>query len=266
MAGEPVEQVRDGRALRLIVSDVEGCVIPGQGLPWDLEVLAALAEYNRRARQSPGQPALTLCSGRPAQYIEALCHAIDLTVPACCENGAVLYHPAQGRTEPLITGEQRERMTRVRGSVAAWCAGHDRARVAVGKEACVSLIPTARGYGVETLCADVRDWLADGLDLTGDDLNFTYSAGAVDITPAGVDKAAGVRTLATRLGIDSGEVLGIGDSHNDLPFLRIVGMACAPGNASPVVRALASYISPETYGRGVLDILRRFAPEIVPER
>lgn len=258
MAGEPVAEVGDGRVLRLIVSDVEGCVIPGQGRPWDLAALAALAEHNRRARSAGGPPALTLCSGRPAQYVEALGQALGLTLPACCENGAVLYHPGPGRVELLITEEQRERMARVREAAAAWCARQGRARAAVGKEACVSLIPVAPGYGVEDLCADFRAWLADGLGLTGNDLNFTFSAGAVDVTPAGVDKATGVRALAERLGVGPSEILGIGDSHNDIPFLGIVGVACAPANASPAVRALASYVSPEAYGRGVVDILRRY--------
>lgn len=254
------------RTIRLIVSDAEGCVIPGLGRPWDLDVLAALARYNRLARASRDLPRFTIASGRPVQYVEALGHAIALDTPACCENGAVLFDPAAGRVEGLFTEAQRDLMARVRREMAAWLRGAagdgagGRAWVAAGKEACVSLIPQAPDGGVERLLEAARARLRDRLGLGDDHLTFTSSAGAVDITPAGVDKGAGVRALAARLGIPMGEVLAIGDSLNDLPLFAVAGRVAAPANAHPEVRARAGYVASEPYGRGVLEILRRFVP------
>lgn len=245
--------------IRLIVSDVEGCVIPGSGRPWDLEVLAALAGYNRLARRSAGLPGFTLASGRPVQYVEALGHAIDLDWPVCCENGAILFFPREGRAEVLVSAEQRALMADVHRLLAAHFGRDGRARLAVGKEICVSLIPVAPACTAETLLAEARERLRTGLGLGDADLTFTRSAGAVDITPAGVDKGVGVRALAGRLGIPLDEIAAVGDSLNDLPLLEAAGLACAPGNAEAEVRRRAAYVSPEPYGRGVLDILRRLA-------
>ncbi len=246
--------------IRLIVSDVEGCVIPGSGRPWDLEVLASLARYNRLARRAPGLPALTLASGRPVQYLEALGHAIDLDRPVCCENGAILFFPREGRAELLVGPAQVRLMAQVRRFLAEHFGRDGRARVAVGKEVCVSLIPLG---GEETAAAllleEARELIGARLGLGDGDLVFTRSAGAVDITPAGVDKGRGVRALAERLGVDPAEILAIGDSLNDLPLLEAAGLACAPGNAEEAVRRRAAYVSPEPFGRGILDVLRRFA-------
>lgn len=257
-----------GRTVRLIVSDAEGCVIPGLGRPWDLDVLAALARYNRLARASRELPRFTVASGRPVQYVEALGHAIALDTPACCENGAILFDPATGRMEALFTEAQRDLMARVRREMAAWLRGADgagdgaggRARLAPGKEACVTLIPQPPGGGVEALLEEARTRLRDRLGLGDDDLTFTCSAGAVDITPAGVDKGAGVRALAARLGIPMDQVLAIGDSRNDLPLFAVAGRVAAPANAHPEVRARSDDVASEPYGRGVLEILRRFVP------
>lgn len=246
------------RPVRLVVSDVEGCVIPGSGRPWDLAVLADLAAYTRRAGRDAGLPPFTLASGRPVQYVEALGHALGLEWPVCCENGAVLFHPREGRAELLASEEQQALMEEVRRFLRTLPARRGRWRVAVGKEVCVSLVPVDPGLDAARLLAEAREAVAAGLGLGDGQLHFTRSAGAVDIVPAGLDKGTGVRALAERLGISPQDVLAIGDSLNDLPLLAAAGVACAPGNADPEVRGRVAYVSPAPYGAGVLDVLRRF--------
>lgn len=266
-------------SIGLIVSDAEGCVIPGRGRHWDLDVLAVLARYNQRVRREGGAR-LTLSSGRPLQYVEALGHAIALSAPACCENGAVLFFPEEGRREQLSTPLQRMMMEKVRDFLGEAFA--ERARVAAGKEACVSLIPRDSstdavpvpagvgkyeragliprepGEGVEDLWLQASASLREHLNLGEEELNFTYSAGAVDITPKGIDKGTGLNALAERLGLGRDEILGIGDSHNDIPMTERVGRFAVPANAIPDLRERADYVSPHSHGRGVVDILRHY--------
>ena len=245
--------------IRLIISDAEGCLIPGQGRPWDLDALAVVARYNRLARERGDLPPLTICSGRPVQFVDALGQAIGLFVPAACENGAVLFDPRRGRVEPLFTPEQREQMAGVRSVLEREFFGNGRGRLAVGKEACVSLVPFDPGEDIPALMQEVAAFLAGRLGLDGAELCFTHSAGAVDITPAGIDKGLGGRALATVLGLEPGQVLVIGDSHNDLPIMAWAGHVAAPANAIDAVRERAEYVSPQSCCAGVVDILCRFA-------
>lgn len=63
-----------------------------------------------------------------------------------------------------------------------------------------------------------------------------------DITAAGVTKALGVEQWCQLQGISLDEVVGFGDSENDLEFLEIVGWGIAVGNAKEAVKAAANEV------------------------
>lgn len=253
----------------LVISDVEGCVIPADRSPWDHQGLALLEQYNRQARVGRF-PALTLCTGRPAQFVDAVGQAIGLFVPAICENGAVLYDPATGRHEPLYPLEERERLYLIREYLENTWVRNGWVRLSRGKEICVSIVPTSARWGD---IVEVRDELAENLlselGIDPASVNLTYSAGAVDITPLGVDKGAGVRVLLDRLDASAESAIAIGDGVNDLPMFRLCGLAAAPSNARPEVVRVVDYVAPAAETQGVLDVLRRFTgfdPGVPPQR
>lgn len=61
----------------------------------------------------------------------------------------------------------------------------------------------------------------------------------VNMTPAGVDKAAAIRLVAAEYGIPLAQVMMVGDGLNDVTALRAVGHPVAMGNAEPEVHAVA---------------------------
>ncbi len=79
--------------IRLLVLDVDGVLTQGEAKAFDLPLLQLLAEMNRAARQDPSRPAITLGTGRPAPYVEALMQAINGHTPALFEHGTGLYIP-----------------------------------------------------------------------------------------------------------------------------------------------------------------------------
>lgn len=56
---------------------------------------------------------------------------------------------------------------------------------------------------------------------------------------AGADKATGLATVATMLGMTLDEVLAVGDAENDVPMLRAAGVGVAVTGASPAAVAAA---------------------------
>lgn len=66
------------------------------------------------------------------------------------------------------------------------------------------------------------------------DVLATYSGiDTVEITGEGVHKAAALSVVCERLGIDSTEVVAVGDNRNDTEMLRWAGRGVAMGNALP---------------------------------
>jgi Cof subfamily protein (haloacid dehalogenase superfamily) len=87
---------------------------------------------------------------------------------------------------------------------------------------------------------------------TAPDMSDTYF---VNLTPPGIDKASGVRVLASTYGCALSDVMFVGDGQNDLPAMRIVGSAVAMGNADPAVRAFAQHQVADVDSGGLADAL-----------
>jgi 3-deoxy-D-manno-octulosonate 8-phosphate phosphatase (KDO 8-P phosphatase) len=77
------------------------------------------------------------------------------------------------------------------------------------------------------------------------------------------DKAGAVRDFAARHGLELAEVCFIGDDVNDVPALKICGLAVTPANAQAAASAAASIVTIRPGGAGavreVIDDLLRAA-------
>lgn len=82
-------------------------------------------------------------------------------------------------------------------------------------------------------------------------------ADAVELGPAGVDKAAGLAWLCDHLGIVSTEVVAFGDERNDLTMLQWAGHGVAMANAEPRVLDHADEVAPSNADDGVAVVLER---------
>jgi hypothetical protein len=119
-----------------------------------------------------------------------------------------------------------------------------------GKTICFSLFAQAP-WTMADLIADIREIIGD----LSDQFVVTPAVHAINIHPAHVNKGSGLRWLAEAIGIDLADMGGIGDSAADVDFLRLVGHAAAPANATAEVKSLVHYISPQVTAAGVHDIL-----------
>ncbi len=240
--------------IRLAVLDVDGVLTEGEGRPLDLALLADLADLNRRARADPARPAVTLCTGRPAPYVEVLVQAIDGHLPAIFENGCGLYLPSAYRflAHPELADGNRG-FVRARERLRAALVETGRVFFQPGKEYSLSLFPLA---GVTV--ADLRDLAEAALGDERDSVELLYSPSCLNVVPRGLDKGAGLDFLCQQAGYRLDEVLAVGDSDVDLPFLTRSGHAAAPANANAAVKRLVEYVSPYRTSAGVRDVLRHF--------
>jgi hydroxymethylpyrimidine pyrophosphatase-like HAD family hydrolase len=239
--------------IRLIVCDVDGVLTDGEATPWDLDLMAQLAAMNRIARHDSSCPAVTLCTGRPAPFVDALMQAIDGHLPAVFEGGVGLYDPDGYRFffHPAINDPASFRAARQR--IEETLVRDGRAYFQPGKEISASLFATdpVDQWRLLDLAAAALGPLREGVELE-------YSASCLNIAPRGINKASGLAFLAERSGFAYGEMLGLGDSDVDLPFLALAGFTAAPANANRAVQQAVQYVSPHRTSTGVRDILRCF--------
>ncbi len=238
--------------IRLVLLDVDGCLTAGEAAPLDLPAFQLVAGLNRRALEEPDLPAVTLCTGRPEPYVELLCQAIDCFVPAIWETGAGLYIPGEYRflAHPSLTTERIEALNEARQVIYTRVVRPGLGYHQIGKEYSVSLYPRD-GVSLDQLYTELIRPLAP---FTG---HYTLhrQRTCVELLPNGIDKGVGARWLSETLGLPLDRMAGVGDQTADLSYLSIVGAAAAPADATPDVRAMATYVAPRPSSRGLIDIL-----------
>ncbi|WP_295722073.1 phosphoglycolate phosphatase [uncultured Methanobrevibacter sp.] len=88
---------------------------------------------------------------------------------------------------------------------------------------------------------------------------IVYDSGfALHLTDPKINKGSSLEKLLKWQGISSKNVMGIGDSENDLEFLKHCGFKVAVQNADDRLKEIADYISPLKYGDGVADAIDKF--------
>lgn len=252
-----------GREIKAILIDVDDCLLPTNGeLPfrffdalWDISYCVKEANEGRF-------PPIGWCSGRDRNYIEAVSFFVGLPNSwSVIESGITLFNPATKDLDPnpALTDEIRKAFTEIRQQRIPQIRNkYPQMFLYPGNEIQITL---ERKYGFnltlvecyKTVREELSDLIAAGL------VTVHHSQIAVDISPAGIDKASGVRFFAEKIGIGLDEILGIGDSKGDLPMLEIVGQVGCPANATKECKALVKkkggYISPYSYAVGVGDVI-----------
>lgn len=73
-----------------------------------------------------------------------------------------------------------------------------------------------------------------------------------------VSKAAAVKILAEKFGVDRAEVMAIGDSDNDLPMLQAAGVSVAMGNATDNVKKFCTFVTGNCEYDGFAEAVEKF--------
>lgn len=241
-----------------VICDIDGCLAPESSAPMDSSLLSRLAAHNRLACERGERPVVTLCSGRPEPFVEALCRMIgNDRLPCVAENGVWLYHPATNGydRDPAITADDLAAVAEVRAWVRAEL-GPLGVVMQPGKEASVSLYhdDTAKLRALEPRVRGEfgrRGW----------PLRVSMTWLYINCDLAHVSKGTGLDRLTALTGLKRERLAGIGDTPSDLAIADRVTFFACPANAHAEIRPRADYISPREEAAGVIDILARLIPD-----
>lgn len=80
----------------------------------------------------------------------------------------------------------------------------------------------------------------------------------LEIVRKGINKGKALDILAGRLGIQTSEVMAVGDSGNDLDMLAYAGWGVAMGNATEVVKQAANAVTSANDADGVAEAIEKY--------
>ncbi|MDQ7033896.1 MAG: HAD family hydrolase [Anaerolineae bacterium] len=238
--------------MKLIVLDIDGVLALGEAQAFDLTLFQRLATLNRLARRDDSLPSVTLNTGRPSPYVEAVMQAIDAWQPALYESGAGLYSPEsyQFQETPLMTKEDKKALNQIVDIVDKAVVQTGKAYWQPGKTICHSLFAISP-YTIDDITEEMTVTLAQYSE------NFIVVPAivALNIQPKHISKGTGLDWLSQVTGIDMADMAGVGDSMADADFLKLLGYPVAAANATDDVKAVAKYVSPYHAAAGLHDIL-----------
>lgn len=254
----PAAPPLDLTGLDAIICDIDGCLGPESTDPMELAGLEWIRGWNLSAL-ADGLPRLTLCSGRPLPFVEALCRVIcNTTLPAICENGVWLFDPAANGflRDPAITSDDIHAVH----AATDWIEsdfGPQGVVIQPGKAASLSLWHPDTEHLRRLVPRLVERFARESWPFR---VSMTVAWINCDLTK--ISKSTGLRRFVEHTGLRRERMLGIGDSASDLVMKDHVRLFAAPANAAPEVRAASDLVSPQHEIRGVCDILSQIRSQI----
>jgi hydroxymethylpyrimidine pyrophosphatase-like HAD family hydrolase len=226
--------------------------------------------------------AVVFVTGRPIRWLPEVYRDLRVRPLAVCANGAAVYDPASDtivHAAPIAPADLARAVARLREAVPGvrfgveldggrlhlhesgydagpWEDGRSDVRVASPAELVArpasKLLVKAGPQPPDAFTRLVDDCL-DGLG----EATHSSNSGMVEVSAAGVTKAAGLAWVADRLGVPPERVVAFGDMPNDLPMLTWAGHAVAMANAHPDVLEAADAVTGGHDADGVADYLER---------
>ena len=235
--------------IKLFITDLDGCISHPFVSP-DWEAISKIKELNQRSRNEDEIPALTICSGRPFPYVEAVAQWLDVNIPMVFESGGGMYDFKTNEItwNPHFDEEAKAAVAEIKdwinGTLIKNYKGTypefakytdvglvnpDPSKVALMHEEILNYVP-GRYPMFEVHATDI----------------------SVNIILKKANKGVGIKLLCELLDIDLEEVAYIGDSSGDMPGLKIVGKSFAPINAKSFVKDTVDQVTKEAT-EGVLE-------------
>lgn len=246
--------------IAIVFCDIDGCLNSGKHKPLDLDSLERIRRLIAELHQEAIRFVLT--TGRPQPYAEAMAQVLDLQTPFIFENGSGIFNPADDSIRITVSETARSGFEDLAREVRSWMKTVPGLVTETGKELSISL-SGAPIY--EKTYDELQAFTQELVTRFGDErANWAHSNTAIDITMHGIDKWSACQTLLDSWSIDAQYSAAIGDSGNDLPVLRQVGLAMCPANAPAELKSICGYLADTSFEKGTEACLRYLLQDVMP--
>lgn len=229
--------------IRLFVLDIDGCIsYPFKSPVWDN--LAKIRHLNELSRQDKTIPSLSICSGRPHPYVEAVSQWLDIDHPVVFESGGGFYRVKSNSLQwhPVITEEVFKNNELLKYWVESEVIPHYPGMIReFSKKTDVGLVSSSE-EDILSAFERISRYVTDNFP----DYEVHHTEVSVNIIVRNCNKGEGLKYLSDITGISLSEMAYIGDSSGDISALKTVSRAFAPSNASNGVKEIAQVVRGET--------------------
>lgn len=265
---------------KLIATDLDGTL---------LNSAERISPRNRAVleRATASGVQLVLASGRPARWMLPVVEQLHIRPLCVAANGAIVYNSATGeilrshildsqtmenaarvcvdilgdhigfgveRFHPDIYAPEEEIFRVTHNFAHLWDESHfssfDLEKV-IEKPA-VKLLVRDEKRSAESMYSLLKH------ELSGVHITYSISEGLLELSYPHVTKVTGLAEVAKDYGVDSKDIIAFGDMPNDIDMLSWAGCGVAMGNAHPILKNYANFITKINDEDGVAHILEQW--------
>lgn len=246
---------------KAIISDIDGTIVP-------VKMDAVPSQKVTEAIKQVSKKGCTFClaTGRPFALVEYLVDHLQLKSPIIIDNGAAIYsaQTKQSIYDAFIETDEANQIIQIVQTYKK------RYHVSTKYENLdtITLIPDdllVRKFVVHGLTPTEADRLVNQVEAAFTNVSVVRASANegkefldVYITNSTATKQVAVLELAKILGIETKEIIAIGDHYNDFPLFMACGFKVAMGNAVDDLKAIADYIAPSVEEDGVAHVIEKF--------
>jgi hydroxymethylpyrimidine pyrophosphatase-like HAD family hydrolase len=241
--------------IRALVVDLDGTLIDRSEKISD-RVKQAVQQVSKKIPVS-------IATGRELAHVVDYAGQLGLDTPQICDGGATVLDPATGIAtwcNPLEPGDAEQIVRLLHQTETPFIATYPGGSASeIGGVTHWNLIRvSALDISEEAAGSLAARFQSDG-ETQAVKVYLPYNdLWAVDFTRRGVDKAAAATVLSDMIGVELEQMVGAGDSYNDVPLLRVCGLAIAMGDAPDEVKAIADYVAPSAEEDGLAVAIEEF--------
>lgn len=227
--------------IKLFVTDLDGCIsYPFRTPKW--ETVNKIRELNLKSRVDENIPPLTICTGRPYPYAEAVAQWLDVRIPFVFESAA-LYIWEGNKIETALESHDGalEPIRKMKQWLKELLPSFPIAQLEFAKMMDAGIVCP----DLETVKA-IHERIREKVSVDFPDLEIHTTDVSVNVLMPGNNKLQGMKLLANKLGISLDEIAYIGDTSGDIPALKNVKLAYSPKNAIRAVKECTHTFESET--------------------
>lgn len=227
--------------IKLFITDLDGCLTRPFSTP-DWQLLSEIRRLNEQSQDDLAIPPLSICSGRPMPYVEAVAQLLGIERPTVFESAGIFDH-SSGQVEflPAFDEEAEHQVKELKSWLQKEIINrYPEMILEFTKRMDAGLIHLEKGV-IDEVYAEIEEYIEreyPRFEVHKTDVSINVILGHNN-------KQNGIERLCELMDITPGEVAYIGDSSGDIPGLKIVGRAFAPQNASPGVKEHAEVLDAE---------------------
>ena len=238
--------------IKLFVTDLDGCMSMPFTTP-DWEAASKIRDLNIQSRTDEAIPQLTICTGRPFPYAEAVAQWLDIRLPFVFES-AGLYHWDGNRIVTAV--DQKNGQLKPIREMKRWLRDELLPNYPGAEPEFTKMMDAGVVCPDEELIKKIHREVLRKIDDDFPDLEVHATEISVNVLIGGNNKLQGLKLISESLGVELSEMAYIGDSSGDVPALSNVKMPFAPMNARQVAKDHAEVL-PQNTTKAVLEAYER---------